>query len=66
MAAPACAAPRLGFGSAGGPQQLAYPMDPQSKVVRDGSLLNQVILIRLDPVQLSAEAREYGADGVVA
>jgi len=37
----------------GGPQQLAYPMDPASKVVRDGSRLNQVLLIRLDAAQLS-------------
>lgn len=52
--------------SLGGPQQTAYPMDPETKTIRDGSLLNQVILIRLDPDQLSAETREYAADGVVA
>lgn len=50
----------------GGPQQLAFPMDPGSKVVRDGSMLNQVALVRLDPAQLSAETREYAAEGVVA
>jgi len=50
----------------GGPQQLAYPMDPESKVIRDGSLLNQVVLVRLDPAQLSADTQEYAADGVVA
>jgi rieske iron-sulfur protein len=50
----------------GGPQQLAYPVDPDTKTIKDGSLLNQVILIRLDPNQLSAETREYAADGVVA
>ena len=49
----------------GGPQQLAYPMDPETKIVRDGSLLNQVALIRLDPAQLSADTREYAADGIV-
>jgi len=49
----------------GGPQQLAYPMDPESKVIRDGSLLNQVALVRLDPAQLSADTQEYAADGVV-
>ena len=49
----------------GGPQQLAYPMDPETKIIRDGSLLNQVILIRLDPAQLRAETLEYAADGVV-
>src|SRR5262249_28248479 len=43
----------------GGPQQLAYPMNPEAKVIRDGSLLNQVALVRLDPAQLSADTREY-------
>ena len=41
-------------------------MDPETKILRDGSLFNQVLLIRLDPAQLSAETREYAADGVVA
>ena len=50
----------------GGPQQLAYPMDPESKVIRDGSLFNQVALVRLEPAQLSAETQEYAVDGVVA
>jgi rieske iron-sulfur protein len=50
----------------GGPQQLAFPMDPRTKIVRDGSLLNQVALVRLDAAQLSAETREFAADGVVA
>ncbi len=50
----------------GGPQQLAFPMDPVTKIVRDGSLLNQVALIRLDPAQLSADTRTEAAGGVVA
>jgi rieske iron-sulfur protein len=50
----------------GGPQQLAYPMDPVTTVVRDGSLLNQVALIRLDPSRLSQETRAQSAGGVVA
>jgi rieske iron-sulfur protein len=50
----------------GGPQQLAYPMDPEPKVIRDGSLLNQLALVRLDPAQLSADTQRYAADGVVA
>ena len=50
----------------GGPQQIAFPMDPATKVVRDGSLLNQVALIRLDPAQLSAETRAEAAGGIVA
>ena len=50
----------------GGPQQLAYSMDPETKVIRDGSLLNQVALVRLDPTQLSADTVEFAAQGVVA
>ncbi len=50
----------------GGPQQLAFPMDPVTKVVRDGSLLNQVALVRLDPAQLTEETRVQAAGGVVA
>ena len=50
----------------GGPQQLAYPMDPRAKIVRNGSSLNQVLLIRLDPAQLTDDARALAAAGVVA
>ena len=50
----------------GGPQQLAYPMEPTGSIVRDGSRLNQVLLIRLDPAQLTPEAKANSAEGVVA
>jgi rieske iron-sulfur protein len=50
----------------GGPQQLAYPMDPATKVVRDGSRLNQVLLIHVDPAKLTPEAKARSAEGVVA
>jgi rieske iron-sulfur protein len=50
----------------GGPQQLAYPMDPKSETVRDGSRLNQVALVRLDPAELSQDTSKNAADGVVA
>lgn len=49
-----------------GPQQLAWAMDPQTKTVRDGSRLSQVLLIRLKPEELSPETRTDSADGVVA
>ena len=39
----------------GGPQILAYPMDPATETVRNGSRLNQVLLIRLEPDQLSED-----------
>ena len=50
----------------GGPQVLAYPMDPKSGVVRDGSRFNMVILMRYDPAVLSEETRAHADDGVVA
>jgi Rieske Fe-S protein len=50
----------------GGPQQLAWAMDPQTKTVRDASRLNQVLLIRLNNEELSPETRTDSADGVVA
>jgi rieske iron-sulfur protein len=50
----------------GGPQQAAYAMDPGTKVARNGSFLNQVVLIRLDPAQLTEDTRALAAEGVVA
>lgn len=50
----------------GDPQVLVYPMDPGTNTPRSGSRLNQVLLVRLDPEQLSEETRAHAADGVVA
>jgi rieske iron-sulfur protein len=50
----------------GGPQTLAYPMDPATETVRNGSRLNQVLLIRLEPGQLSKDTSANAAEGVVA
>jgi rieske iron-sulfur protein len=50
----------------GGPQVLAWPVDPVTEVVRNGSRLNQVLLIRFDPRQLSEATRANAAEGVVA
>jgi rieske iron-sulfur protein len=50
----------------GGPQIQVYPADPKSGVVRDGSRLNLVILIRFDPADLSQEVLARAANGVVA
>jgi Rieske Fe-S protein len=41
-------------------------MDPASGVVRDGSLLNMLILIRLDPGELKKKTLDNSAEGVVA
>jgi rieske iron-sulfur protein len=48
------------------PQVIAWPMDPASKLVRSGSRLNKVLLVRLDPAALAGATRERAADGVVA
>lgn len=50
----------------GGPQELAYPMDPANNTIRDGSRLNQIAVLRLDPGELSEETAANAADGVVA
>jgi Rieske Fe-S protein len=44
----------------------AYPIDLGTGVIRDGSRLNQVILLRLDPAELSDATRARAAQGVVA
>jgi Rieske Fe-S protein len=48
------------------PPQLAYPMDPRDKIVRDESYFNQAALVRPDPTQFSEEIRSRAVDGVVA
>jgi Rieske Fe-S protein len=50
----------------GGPQVMAWPMDPATSTVRSGSRLNQVILIRFPPEELSETASGNAAEGVVA
>jgi rieske iron-sulfur protein len=50
----------------GRPPVLAYPMDLPTKTVRDGSRLNQVLLIRLDAEALAAETRIRSAAGILA
>lgn len=45
---------------------LAWAMEPADRVVRNGSRLNRVILVRLDEETLSPETRPRAADGVVA
>ena len=47
-------------------QIFSFAMDPSSGAVRDGSLLNQVLLLRFDPDSLAPETREASVDGVVA
>jgi Rieske Fe-S protein len=50
----------------GSKQTLAYPMSPATKRVRDGTRLNQLIVVRVDPAKLGDATRPRAADGVVA
>jgi Rieske Fe-S protein len=50
----------------GGLQVFAWPMDPSTGVVRKGSRLNKVLLLRLEVEGLTAPTSERAADGVVA
>jgi rieske iron-sulfur protein len=50
----------------GGPQVPAWPMDPKTKLVRKGSPLNQVLLLRLDPHELDEDTAARSADGILA
>src|SRR5580704_4644130 len=47
-------------------QILAWPMESGSNVIRNGSRLNKIVLVRLDPNSLVGPTRERAADGVVA
>lgn len=49
----------------GGPQVQAYPADP-SGLVRNGSGLNLVLLVRIGDAGVNDETRARAADGVVA
>lgn len=50
----------------GGPPVRAWPKDPNTSVVRNGSRLNEVLIIRLDPAELDDDTRSRAADGIVA
>lgn len=49
----------------GGPPLIAYPLDPLTQTVRDGSRLNQVVLLRLPQEDLTEQTRTVAAEGVV-
>jgi rieske iron-sulfur protein len=50
----------------GGPQTLAWAADKDSGVVRSGSRLNQILVIKLPPASLDEQTRPRAVDGVVA
>jgi Rieske Fe-S protein len=45
---------------------LAWPLVPDGRLVRSGSRLNRIVLIRVDPAGFSERTRSQAADGVVA
>lgn len=45
---------------------LAFPLDPATKKPRDGSRLNKLLLVRLDPATMNAETKARAAGGVLA
>jgi rieske iron-sulfur protein len=50
----------------GGPPLRAWPKDPKTSVIRNGSRLNEILVVRLDPAELDDETRARSADGIVA
>ncbi|MGE0682324.1 MAG: ubiquinol-cytochrome c reductase iron-sulfur subunit [Candidatus Binatia bacterium] len=50
----------------GGPPIVAYPMDAGTQIVRNGSRLNRVLLVRLATKDLTAQTRTTAAEGIVA
>jgi rieske iron-sulfur protein len=50
----------------GGPPVHAWPSDSKTAVVRKGSRLNELLVVRLDPAELDDETRAHAADGIVA
>jgi Rieske Fe-S protein len=47
-------------------QQIAWPLDPATNKPRDGSRLNRILLVKLDPGALDADTRARAAEGVLA
>ena len=50
----------------GEPPVHAWPKDAANAIVRDGSRLNEVLLVRLDPDELDEDTRPRAAGGIVA
>jgi rieske iron-sulfur protein len=50
----------------GGPPVHAWPKDPKTSVIRKGSRLNEILVVRFDPAELDEATRAHAADGIVA
>jgi len=46
--------------------RFAYPAEASTQTVRDGSRLNQVLLVRLDQKDISERTNAHSAEGIVA
>jgi Rieske Fe-S protein len=44
----------------------AWPKDPKTSVIRKGSRLNEILVIKLDPGEMDEETRSCSADGIIA
>jgi len=51
---------------AGGPPVRAWPKDPKTSVIRKGSRLNEILVVKLDSAELDDDTRARSAAGVVA
>jgi Rieske Fe-S protein len=50
----------------GAPPIHAWPKDPKTSVIRDGTRLNEILVLKLDPAELDDDTRARSADGIVA
>ena len=48
----------------GGPPMNAFPKDPKTSVVRNGSRLNEILIVRIDPSELDQDTRRRSARGL--
>jgi len=44
----------------------AWPKDPKTLVIRSGTRLNEILVLKLDPAELDDDTRARSADGIVA
>lgn len=50
----------------GGPPLRAWPKDPKTSVVRNGSRLNEILVLKLEPSELDEGTQAHAAEGIVA
>ena len=49
-----------------GPVVMAFPMDPETGIIRKKSRLNQVLILRVEPSSLSEKTQVNAVNGIVA